>query len=64
MVEKEEGTVECPYCGQEFESDEEMTASTKEGVHRSKEHVQTDSNSSSRKKSKGKNVVEGWKKGV
>lgn len=43
QVTDDDDTVECPYCGEVFESDEEQDARTKEGVHRTEEHVNKES---------------------
>lgn len=36
--------LECPYCGQQFETDEESTAFHKESVHKASEHINPDEN--------------------
>jgi sarcosine oxidase delta subunit len=52
-------TVECPYCGEVFEGEDEADARTKEGVHRAEEHVnQSDTTS---KATKGRNIIDKWK---
>lgn len=54
-----EDQVECPYCGEVFEGDEEQDARTKEGVHRAQEHVNTDNKDT--ETGKGKNIINRWK---
>jgi len=56
-----EDTAECPYCGEVFESDEDSSAQTKEGIHRAQEHVSNNSSSDSSSSSKGSNIVRKWK---
>lgn len=53
-------TVECPYCGEVFEGEDESEARTKEGIHRAQEHVNNNSESES-KSTKGKNIIDDWK---
>lgn len=49
----------CPYCGEEFESDDDQDAITKEGIHRAEEHVNDET--STKKANKGNNIVNKWK---
>jgi hypothetical protein len=50
---------ECPYCGKEFQEETEIKASTKEGRHRTKEHIQPGQTID--KKTKGNNLIDDWK---
>lgn len=56
-----EDSVECPYCGEVFQSDEEGDATTKEGIHRAEEHVNNSGSSDTSNSSKGSNIVRKWK---
>lgn len=52
-------TVECPYCGEVFEGEDEAEARTKEGIHRANNHVNESESSS--KSTKGRNIIDEWK---
>jgi len=56
--------VECGWCGKTFESDEEMTAYEKEGIHRAKEHINADESIEQPDEKRGldKNKVDDWKR--
>jgi len=56
--------VECGWCGKTFETDEEMTAYEKEGIHRAREHINSDERIEQPDEKRGldKNKVEDWKR--
>jgi len=52
-------TVECPYCGEVFEGEDEAEARTQEGIHRANNHVNESETTS--KSTKGRNIIDDWK---
>lgn len=56
--------VECRYCGKVFKAEEKHEAKTKEGIHRSEEHVNDGANISKTGKDTNENKINDWKKNV
>lgn len=54
-------TVECNYCGEVFESDENRSATIKEGVHRAEEHVDKEDEVASKDYKENKSIIEDYK---
>lgn len=54
--------VKCKYCGEVFEGETKIEAETKEGVHRTEEHVENEGNISKTGKDTNQNMVNKWKK--